>query len=201
MDLTKSTDQELAAQVRETACDEGALKELIFRHSGIFMDMLKAYGGKSFNQNQLNDFIDQKDSVIYEAAQKYDPERSKFSTFLANTTKYLCLSEKTKFQKHSIMTSLEETEFCQSDNSPTPDEDCLQNESMEKIKDMITNYHDKRVQQIFKMRYFETNNNKLTPWKKIAKTLDLSAQSCINIHDKTLKIFQNRVKNEQTIEF
>jgi hypothetical protein len=34
------------------------------------------------------------------------------------------------------------------------------------------------------MRYFESK--KLTPWKKIAKKLDLSIQGCINIHNKHL---------------
>jgi hypothetical protein len=34
------------------------------------------------------------------------------------------------------------------------------------------------------MRY--KDNKKLTPWKKIAKKLDLSIQGCINIHNKHL---------------
>ena len=34
------------------------------------------------------------------------------------------------------------------------------------------------------MRY--SGDKKLTPWKKIAKKLDLSIQGCINIHNKHL---------------
>lgn len=201
METDKASDKELTERIKNNSCDEDALKELICRHSGIYIDMIKVYAGKSFNQNQLNDFIDQKDSVIYEAAKKYDPERSKFSTYLANKTKYLCLSEKTRFQKESKIISLDDIDFCQSDKSLSPDEDCVHNESMANIMKMILNHQDSRVREIFQMRYFKTKTNKLTPWKVIAKKLDLSAQSCINIHNRTLKFFKNRIKNEQTIEF
>ena len=43
----------------------------------------------------------------------------------------------------------------------------------------------------FKMRY--KNANKLTPWKNIAKKLDLSIQGCINIHNKHLIEIQKAI--------
>lgn len=200
MEINQATDTQLAKLVAEDANNQ-ALKELVVRHSGIYMDMLKTYGAKSFNNNQLDDFIKQKDSVIYEAALDYDPERAKFSTFLANKTKYMCLSERTKFQKLSKEVSYDNMDWGQSDTSPTPDESCVHSETISKIMDMIENYHDKRVTKIFNLRYFGGQGQKMLPWKEVAKHLDLSAQSCINIHNKTLEIFKNRVKNEQTIEF
>ena len=36
------------------------------------------------------------------------------------------------------------------------------------------------------MRYLN-GKKKLTPWRKIAKELDLSIQGCINIHNSTFK--------------
>jgi hypothetical protein len=57
-------------------------------------------------------------------------------------------------------------------------------EDIERIFSSIDLIKDKRVKKIFKMRY--KNNKKLTPWKKIAKKLDLSIQGCINIHNKHL---------------
>ena len=41
------------------------------------------------------------------------------------------------------------------------------------------------------MRY--QNGRKLTPWKKIAKKLDLSIQGCINIHNKHLTEIKKHV--------
>ena len=42
------------------------------------------------------------------------------------------------------------------------------------------------------MRY--SNGNKVTPWKKIAKKLDLSIQGCINIHNNYLKEIKKYVQ-------
>jgi DNA-directed RNA polymerase specialized sigma subunit len=200
MQIDKFSDLKLTKLVQEDSDDE-ALKELVVRHSGIYMDMLKAYGAKSFNNNQLDDFIKQKDSVIYEAALDYNPERAKFSTFLANKTKYMCLSERTKFQKLSREVSYDDMDWGQSDTALTPDESCVHSETINKIMDMIESYHDQRVTKIFHLRYFGSEGRKMLPWKEVAKHVSLSAQSCINIHNKTLEIFKNRVKNEQTIEF
>jgi hypothetical protein len=58
-------------------------------------------------------------------------------------------------------------------------------ENLKNIFKIVGKSNDTRVQKIFKMRY--SGKNKLTPWKKIAKKLDLSIQGCINIHNKYLE--------------
>jgi len=67
------------------------------------------------------------------------------------------------------------------------DSDLKKIEKEELIKNIfkkIDCIKDARVKKIFTMRY--KNGRKLTPWKKIAKKLDLSIQGCINIHNKHL---------------
>ena len=56
---------------------------------------------------------------------------------------------------------------------------------------------DKRVEKIFNMRYrSQAGKRKLTPWRKIAKELDLSIQGCINIHNSAFKkLKKNLTKN------
>jgi len=44
------------------------------------------------------------------------------------------------------------------------------------------------------MRY--ENTNKLTPWRKISKEMDLSIQGCINIHNSALKTIAKKIKSE-----
>jgi hypothetical protein len=44
------------------------------------------------------------------------------------------------------------------------------------------------------MRY--ENVNKLTPWRKISKEMDLSIQGCINIHNSALKTIAKKIKLE-----
>jgi DNA-directed RNA polymerase specialized sigma subunit len=59
------------------------------------------------------------------------------------------------------------------------------------FKNCLKKEKDERVKKIIDLRY-EVDNNKLTPWRKIAKELDMSIQGCINIHNR----FINKVKKE-----
>ena len=63
--LTNSlTDTDLAVLIREKN-DELALEELISRHSGIYVDMLKKFGYNGLSFNQISDIMEDKDYVIY----------------------------------------------------------------------------------------------------------------------------------------
>ena len=62
---------------------------------------------------------------------------------------------------------------------------------------MILRHSDYRVQTIFYERYFCGERGKLKPWKKIADKIELSTQGCINIHNRTLKEFKNKIQNEK----
>ena len=53
---------------------------------------------------------------------------------------------------------------------------------------------DKRVKKIIDMRYNGVSN-KLTPWRKIAKSLGMSIQGVINIHNRYLSKFQKESEN------
>jgi len=190
------TDSDLTKMIREDN-DELALNELISRHSGIYVDMLKRFGFKCLTQNQVQDIMGDKDYVIYKAALEYNPEKAKFSTHLANKTKYMCLTQKTKNKKNYRNVSFEQTEFCQKDKSYTPEENCLLNDSFKRILNLIEKHKDPRLKTIFKERYFEGRGGKLKPWKLVAEKVGLSAQGCINIHNKAIEDIQNRIDNEK----
>lgn len=200
MALKDLSDTELTELVR-TNSDDSALEELIDRHSGIYIDSLKFYGGKSFNFNQLSDFLDLKDEIIYKAANRYDPSRAKFSTHLANTIKFMCLSEKSKFKKESIFSSLDSIEFCQADDTKTPDQLLEQKDAMKKILYLLKKHEDSRVYEIFVNRYFNGSGNKLMPWHQVGKKVNLTAQGCIDIHQKVMKTLKQKIHNENTVQF
>ena len=52
---------------------------------------------------------------------------------------------------------------------------------------------DLRVRKIFELRYLIGEDNKVMPWKKIAKKLDLSIQGCINIHNSFITKIKNKI--------
>jgi hypothetical protein len=77
------------------------------------------------------------------------------------------------------------------------DKDEFKNQILSKFRKHLDVYPDKRVSKIFNMRY--ENNNKLTPWRKISKEMDLSIQGCINIHNSALKTISKKIKLEYEI--
>ena len=180
--------------------NEDALNELISRHSGIYVDMLKKFGFKCLTSNQVQDIMSEKDYVIYKAALEYDENKAKFSTHLANKAKYLCLTQKTKNKNNKISSNFEDVQFSQKDKGCNPAESCDLNDSFARILNLINKHKDKRLQTIFHERYFCGRRGKLKPWKEVAKKLNLSAQGCINIHDKAIKELNYRINNE-TIKF
>ena len=177
--------------------NENALEELISRHSGIYVDMLKKFGMKCLTNNQVSDIMGDKDYTIYKAALEYDESKAKFSTHLANKTKYMCLTQKTKNKKNRFCTNLDDIIFCQKDKSSTPDESCKMNDSFSRILKLIDKHKDKRLKTLFHERYFCGKRGKLKPWKDVAKKINLSAQGCINIHDKAIKEFSQKIDNER----
>ena len=190
------TDSDLTKMIRDEN-DELALTELISRHSGIYVDMLKKFGFKCLTQNQIQDIMGDKDYVIYKAALEYDPEKAKFSTHLANKAKYMCLNQKTKNKKNRISSNFEEIQFFQKDKALTPDESCKANDSFSRILNLINKHKDKRLKIIFHERYFCGRGGKLKPWKEVAEKINLSAQGCINLHDRAIKELNNKIDNEK----
>lgn len=189
------TDTELANRVKEEN-DEKALLELISRHSGIYVDMVKRFGYKSLSVDQVGDILDEKDYNIYKAAIDYEEDRAKFSTHLANKTKFICLTKKTQNKKNNKFINYEDVDFFLVSKDNTPDEECFNNEKFSRALNMIVKHKDERVKKIFIERYFCGSGNKVSPWNKVAKKVNLSTQGCINIHNKTIKQFQNKIKNE-----
>lgn len=163
--------------------DTNSLKELINRHSGIYVEMVNKYLPNSFEGVNKDDVMDEKDFSIYDAAINFDETKNtKFSTYVGNLARWKCLNiynKNIKYPKICINDNLEKNASCGSGI-----ESIEEQENLNRIFSIIENHPDKRVRTIFKMRY--KNGKKLTSWKKIAKKLDLSIQGCINIHNKHL---------------
>jgi DNA-directed RNA polymerase specialized sigma subunit len=197
--VNEETDEYLVTRVKDEK-DNDCLKELISRHSGIYVDMIRKFGGKALTDTQSNDLMSEKDFNIYMAAMTYDSSQSKFSTYLANRTKYKCLTNKTANKKSSHIVNFDDVEYDCETPENNPCESTQDNESIKFLADIIKqieSHPDPRVATVFKQRYFSTQNHKLKPWHQIASILNLSIQGCINLHDRTIKELQKNVQYEQ----
>ena len=92
-------DYQLVENIKNNQLINDSLKELINRHTGIYLDIVNKYTQNSNTTNKL-DLIDEKDYNIYQAALKYQDDRgTKFPTFLGNETKWICLHKHNKRKK------------------------------------------------------------------------------------------------------
>lgn len=172
------------------------LMELVSRHSGIYLTMVNNYTPpeNSSQKSHKSELISDKDYYIYQAALKYDESRkTKFSTYLGNETRWMCLNLYNKEKKRKIADMDLSTPPAKELPSEEDAEETISREDfLKKVMKIVNNDPDSRIAKIFSMRYLEGDNNKLTPWKNIGANLELSIQGCINIHDKAI----SKIKKE-----
>ena len=189
------TDLQLIKRLQAHPDDSSAVDELTSRHSGIYINMVTLYTPASSLSNR-NELLAEKAYHIYQAALKYDPHKgAKFSTYLGNETKWMCLNIYNK-NKRSPEVIVEDIvlELNQDFRTEEIRENNLDKELFCSIMDAVNRYSDKRISKIFHLRYVEGHKNKVMPWKLVSQELGMSIQGCINIHDSTIKKIKNKLK-------
>ena len=170
----------------------------------ISLDLLYTLHGKIYYKiihKYFNDekYLEQKDELIKDckyhiffAAKEFLPEKNtKFSSYLANKARWMCLNFFTAEKKKQ---KLEDSNGKPVSEVPSILPELLNRERFRKILEEIDKDQDDRVNEIFTYRYFDSKNNKLTSWKEVSSKLSLSVQGCINIHNKFLKKLKGRIE-------
>ena len=197
-DINFLSDAELASGIKRQSDRGDYLRELVNRHSGIYISMVNNYSPPSTSSvnSHKDDLLNDKDYYIYQAALKYDDsKKTKFSTYLGNETRWMCLNlyNKNKNSKeipdpNDIYSStyLGEDRFIVSINE----------EILQKIMSIAQKEPDTRVSKIFQLRYIDGEKNKVMPWNKVCKFVDLSIQGCINVHNKAIKKIKEELSKD-----
>lgn len=191
------SDLELVKNIKEQTNVEDCLQELINRHSGIYLEMVNSFLKNCDNNSLRDEIVSEKAYAIYNTALKYDENRgTKFSTFLGNEAKWICLNASNKNRKFVAMN--DQTFDFEKIKAETNIEQYKQEEEILKSFDAeLEKMPDERIKKIFKMRY--KGNRKLTPWRKISKKMNLSIQGCINIHNAALKNISKNIRSQYEI--
>ena len=190
------SDKELTDNLKLDIDTEESLRELVNRHSGIFIGIVAYYIPKGSPSGNRQELIDDLEYHVYNASLKYDAsKKTKFSTFLGNEAKWACLNQYNKNKKYYI-TDTPESRFMYEKKFCDQDKPSVNEKTLTQIFEIIKSHPDPRVQSIFKLRYINANFNKLTPWKKISHELEMSIQGCINIHNSAIKTIRKELKKE-----
>jgi len=196
--ISNLEDLELVENIQNNHQVEDSLNELVSRHSGIYLDMVNSYASPNNPFIDYNDLIEEKSHKIYDVAKKFNKEKgAKFSTYLGNETKWMCLNLYNRNKKRPAF----HAEFIEN----FPDEQTsgidtisqsIKEDLLNKVLSIIKKHPDKRVEKIFNMRYIIGTKNKVMPWKEIGDEMNLSIQGCINIHNSAVEELKLQFKNE-----
>jgi RNA polymerase sigma factor (sigma-70 family) len=186
------SDLSLIENIKENN-DSESLRELIDRHSGIYIDMVNKTVSDSCSFMNKKEILLDKDYYIYSAALNFQPSKNtKFSTYLANDTRWRCLNMFNK-NKKMIQEPLDDT-IKEKSSSEDFLSDLQQQELINKILDLASKNPDKRIKKILDMRYC-FGYTKTHSWKEISKVLNMSIQGCIDIHNKFIQKIKKEITN------
>ena len=189
-------DSTLVKNIKNDISADDAVNILFDRHSGIFYKMINSYVPQDAGFADKQELINDVKYYIYKAALNYDDSKNtKFSTYLGNQTRWMCLNMYNKAKRHPETTQ-EEEKFNKIESSQNHFRDEMINkELINKIFETLKDSGDKRACKIFTMRYIIGEKNKVMPWKKISKAVNLSIQGCINVHNSYIKKIKSRKIN------
>lgn len=189
--MDNENDLILINNIKKGIKKDSSLEVLYSRHAGIYHKILNRY--MPINTTEKQELFGECKYHIFLSALDFDEtKKTKFSSYLGNRTRWMCLNFFHEQKRERQKTSLSSTN---QDPSECFLEEMLDNESINKIKSFLHKHEDKRAFKIFEMRYFKSKGQKLTPWKYISKNLNLSVQGCINIHNN----FIEKIKNTSQI--
>jgi DNA-directed RNA polymerase sigma subunit (sigma70/sigma32) len=135
----------------------------------------------------------EKDYVIFKSALNFDASRNiKFSTWLGNQMRFHCLNCMNK-NNTTISMENESIKLIMEKNQILNTNSLLNKDNCEYIFNLLDQLKDKRIVEIFKIRYF--SDKKTVSWSKIGRKLKISTQTVINLHNKTLRFLKNKLES------
>jgi len=195
IDYQYLSDTDLIENIKCSNCND-SMKELEDRHSGICYTMIKKYYNTMSSIGiDPNEIAKEKDYVIYKSALNFNPTKNiKFSTWVGNQMRFHCLNCMNKNNNLISMESDTIKNVIEKRQSEYNDNIFLNKEKTDFIFNLLKQLKDKRIEKIFKLRYFSERKN--MSWSKIGKKLNISTQTVINIHNKTINFLKNKLESE-----
>lgn len=189
-------DSELIHLVRSSGSNEAFL-EVCRRYENIFYSVCQKYVTPLFNIGvSLQDIFEEKNCIILHCISTYEPtKKTKLGTWIGNYARYLCLNS-INARRFIIPTTdeelkkhLEESQVCRDFFAAAS----TTIEDFEYVLNILEQVKDKRIIQIFKLRYL---SQKKMIWAEIAKEVGSSTQTIINLHNKGLELLKKKLRSE-----
>ena len=186
----------LVDKIKEGDC-ERSIKGIIKRHSPLCMKIIRRYTPAMVVTNSFSpEMYKEMNVLIYQSVISFNPDKKvKFSTWLGNQTRYFCLNILNKSSKRIrlLMVDCKDVDVI-AYNDVEPSSLIDSGDVRDYIFNILDQMKDERIKKVFKIRYFSCNR-KLAPWEKIAKDLDVSTQTVINLHNRGKEILKKKLSS------
>ena len=189
------SDNHLIERVKKRDCEKSLL-ELSERHSGLYFKILKKYAKSFFaNSIDINEAAADKNLIIWNSIKSFSVDKNvKFSTWLANQTKYHCLNTLNKKNKDRLVTTGDDILDYLNEEEEVSNGEVF----FEFIENILSQLKDQRIKRIFSMRY--SKEEKKPSWCVVASNLEISTQTAINLHNKGIKILRKKITSEKLLD-
>tara|TARA_R110000824_G_scaffold234655_2_gene423280 strand:- start:1053 stop:1655 length:603 start_codon:yes stop_codon:yes gene_type:complete len=190
-------DGSLVSNIQKKIDIEDCLYELIHRHSGIFY---KASSNCLSGGQLRNDFFDEKESFFYTVASKFDDSRGcTFPVYLYNMTRWTCMKELTKATKRIKEDPYDPADLDsvmkKSVTEKSPVDELIFDEDLSLIEKALDEIGDEKAKKIIKMRYFEGEGKKPTPFFSLKDEVGLSRWGVIMAHNRGIDKVKKHIKH------
>jgi RNA polymerase sigma factor (sigma-70 family) len=191
------SDLELVKRVQKRNCEK-SLKILIDKHSPLCFDIFKRYlPALTKTGTFADDIFSEKHYLIYKSALSFKTsKKTKFSTWLGNQMRYHCLNALNKNKLIPVSDEIINLNINKNPHLARKTENF--GESIDYVFNLLRQLKDKRVKQVFELRYFaDISKKKKAPWSLVAKRMSVSTQTAINLHGKGLKMLKSKMIKSQ----
>lgn len=194
--MTDLSDKILIRKVKNNGCNDSFL-EICRRYENAFYKICQKYTPALINAGVCpQDIYDEKNMIILNCVKSFKTsKKTKLSTWICNYARYLCLNS-INARKALIAVDNEELTKIVNERSCFTEYKTKKSvtEDLDYVYNLLNQIKDKRILKIIELRHLQENKKE---WKYIAKKMNISAQTAINLHERGLNLIRKKIKSKE----
>jgi len=191
-------DAHLAINVKNSNCED-SFEKLSNSYDNFYFSVARKYSASLNKMGMSKEEIKfEKDFILYKAIHSFDQkQKTKFSTWFCNCVRYHFLNYLNCNRKHSFNESFSSEIISNKSVLFTTDKNT---ELYDYLSSLLSSFKDPRINEVYKLRYFSGSYKPVT-WNTIAKKLNISTQTAINLHEKARTFLKNKIASKNSFDF
>lgn len=191
-------DAYLVINVKNSNCED-SFEKLSSSYDNFYFSVARKYSTSLNKMGMSKEEIKfEKDFILYKAIHSFDQkQKTKFSTWFCNCVRYHFLNYLNYNRKHSFNESFSSEIISNKNVLFTNDKNT---ELYDYLSSLLSSFKDARVNEVYRLRYFSGSCKPVT-WNTIAKKLNISTQTAINLHEKARLFLKNKIASKNSFDF